>query len=321
MWFSRPGWRCSAFWATLTFMPAKLAHTCPSSEVRLPYTTFMAGLPMKPATNRFTGLLNSSVGVATCSRLYGPLGRHRSHHGDPMTQRHRFDLVMGHVHRGGPQPLVEAAQLRPHLHPQLGIQIRQWLVHQERLGLAHDGSTHRHPLTLTTRERLGLAVQELRDLQDLGGFVHPRVDLRLRHLAEFQPERHVVVHRHVRIEGVVLEHHRDIPILGRHIVDEFVPDVHLALGDLLEPGDHPQNRRLSTTGRTDQNEELRVLDDEVHLANGSGAIGIDLAQILQNDLVPQQTPPELGRYRQCTRPRRTMRRVAKRSSHRAPELG
>jgi hypothetical protein len=42
---------------------------------------------------------------------------------------------------------------------------------------------------------------------------------RLASLPPPQAERHVVVHRHVRIETVVLEHHRDVAIADVDVVD------------------------------------------------------------------------------------------------------
>jgi len=33
------------------------------------------------------------------------------------------------------------------------------------------------------------------------------------------PKRHVLAHRHVRVERVVLEHHGDVAVLRRHVVD------------------------------------------------------------------------------------------------------
>src|SRR5574341_1270941 len=47
----------------------------------------------------------------------------------------------------------------------------------------------------------------------------PSLDLGLRHPAELEAECNVVVHAHVRVERVVLEDHRDVAVLRRHIVD------------------------------------------------------------------------------------------------------
>jgi hypothetical protein len=67
----------------------------------------------------------------------------------------------------------------------------------------------------------------------------------------------------------------------RHAVDDGAADRNLALGDLLEPGDHPQQRRLAAARGPDEHAELTVGDRDVdtadhmrgsevlvHLANG-----------------------------------------------------
>ena len=74
----------------------------------------------------------------------------------------------------------------------------------------------------------------------LGGFLDAPVDLGLGDLAQLQAEGEVVAHRHVRVERVALEDHRDVAILRRDIVDDSVADVEVAAGDLLEPGEHAQ---------------------------------------------------------------------------------
>ena len=66
--------------------------------------------------------------------------------------------------------------------------------------------------------------------------------------------------RHMRIERIVLEHHRDVPLLGRDVVDDAVADRDRAGGDVLEPGEHAQKRRLAAAGGADQDDELAVLD-------------------------------------------------------------
>jgi hypothetical protein len=67
----------------------------------------------------------------------------------------------------------------------------------------------------------------------------------------------------VRVERVVLEHHRDVARLGRHVVDDLVADADLALGDFLEAGDHAKERRLAAARRPDEHAELAVGDRDV----------------------------------------------------------
>jgi hypothetical protein len=58
------------------------------------------------------------------------------------------------------------------LHAQGGVQVGQRLVKQEHLGLAHDGAANGHALALAARQLLGLAVQQMLDVQDLGSVLH-----------------------------------------------------------------------------------------------------------------------------------------------------
>ena len=64
------------------------------------------------------------------------------------------------------------------------------------------------------------------------------------------------------IEGVGLEHHRDVALLGCESHDGLIANQHLALVFALEAGDDPQQSGLSTTGRTDESEELSIGDLE-----------------------------------------------------------
>src|ERR1700735_5468077 len=68
----------------------------------------------------------------------------------------------------------------------------------------------------------------------------------------------------MRIERIVLEHHRDVALFGLHIVDDAVADRDGSRGDVFEPGEHPQQGRLAATGGADQDDEGAVLDWDRH---------------------------------------------------------
>ena len=231
------------------------------------------------------------------------------HDNDAVAQRHGLGLVVGHIDKGGVDALAQLDQLGAHLIAQLGVQIAQRLVHQEHGGVTDDGAADGHALALTAGQRLGLAVQILGDIQDLGGLPHLPVDLVLGYLLQLQRECHVLIHGHVGIQGVVLEHHGDVAILRLHIVHQLVADPQLAGGDVLQTGDHPQGGGLAAAGGTHQYDEFLVRDLQTELLDGHYAllgdleaalflrrllalfglflllgVGVDLLQILQNHL-------------------------------------
>ncbi len=199
-------------------------------------------------------------------------------HGDPVAHGHGLDLVVRDVHRGGAQPALQRGDLGARLHPQLGVQVGQRLVHAEHLRLPHDRPAHRHPLALATGERLRLAVQELLQVEDLGRFPDPLGDHVLGLAGDLEREAHVLADAHVRVERVVLEDHRDVAVLGRHVRHVPAADQDRALVDLLEAGEHAQRGGLPATRRPDQDEELPVLDLEVQRVDrGSLRAGVDAA--------------------------------------------
>ena len=178
--------------------------------------------------------------------------------GDAVAHRHGLDLVVGDVDGRDPEAALERRDLGAGLHAQLGVEVRQRLVHEEDLGGAHDGTAHGDALALATGEGLRLALEVVGQVEDAGRLLHALADLALVDPGDLQGEAHVVGHRHVRVERVVLEHHRDVAVLGRQVGDVAVADPDLPVVDLLEAGEHAQGGGLATPGGTDEDEELPV---------------------------------------------------------------
>jgi hypothetical protein len=118
----------------------------------------------------------------------------RAHDHDPVAHGHRLDLIVRDVDRRRSEPAMQREDLSTHLHAELRVEIREWLVEQEDRRLAHDGSPHRHALPLTARELLGQPVELRREAEHICCFTNALIDLGLRHLAELQSEGHVVAH-------------------------------------------------------------------------------------------------------------------------------
>ena len=86
----------------------------------------------------------------------------------------------------------------------------------------------------------------------------------------------------MRVERVGLEHHRDIAGARRQIVDGLAADLDHAVADILEPGDHPQRRRLAAAGRTDQRDKLAILDLKIDAMHDVD-IAVALDQLFECD--------------------------------------
>ncbi len=203
--------------------------------------------------------------------------------GDALAEGHRLDLVVRDVERRDAEPIVERRELGAHRDAKFRVEVRERLVHQERLGLAHDRPAHGDALALSTRERRGLAVEELAEPERLRDLVHAPFPLRLRHPPELEAVGEVVSHRHVRIERVVLEHHGDVPLLRRLLGHVHVVDQHRAVGDVLEAGDHPQERRLPAARRAHEHDELAVGDVQGEAVDGLDAVREDLRDLVDVD--------------------------------------
>ena len=72
---------------------------------------------------------------------------------------------------------MQALDLDAHLRAQLGIEVRQRLVEQEYLRIAHDAAAERDTLLLATRQLFRLALQQLVQAKHVGGTVDRRLDL------------------------------------------------------------------------------------------------------------------------------------------------
>ena len=203
------------------------------------------------------------------------------HDGHAISHRHGLDLVVRHVDRGDVELLLQARDLGARLHAQLRVEVRERLVHQERLRVAHDGAPHGHALALPAGEGARLAVEQRLEPERLRGVPHPPVDLGLRHLLDAQSERDVLVHAEVRVEGVALEHHGDVAIARGHVVDDALADPDRAFRDGLEPRDHAKGGGLAAAGRAHEHHELAVGDVQVEVADRPHAAVVHLGDVLE----------------------------------------
>ena len=90
------------------------------------------------------------------------------------------------------------------------------------------------------------------------------------HAADFQPPRHILFHAHVRIEGVVLKHHRNTAILRFHLGDALAVNPDIARGHALQPRHHAQQGGFAAAGRAHHHDKLAVRHVERERLNDLG---------------------------------------------------
>ena len=168
------------------------------------------------------------------------LDRAVAQHHHAIGQRHRLDLIVSDVDRGCAELAVQLGDLDPGLAAQRGVEIGQWLVEQEHLGRAHNRPPDRNPLALAARQLCRPALQVGPEVEDCRGALDLVANHRLVDVRQPQRKRHVIGYRHVRIQRIRLEHHRQVA-LGRRQIGDVAPVEHQAAAiDRFQAGDQPQ---------------------------------------------------------------------------------
>ena len=157
---------------------------------------------------------------------------------------------------------------------------RQRLVHQVDRRPPHQRPADRDPLHLAARElrRLGC-----RACGRCAASPPPRATVRSISAARQRAQRRaqrkgqVLAHRQVRVERILLEHHRHVALrrgLAHHVA---AADGDAARVRRLEPGDQPQRRGLAGAGRPEQHHEGAVGNGHASMSLHRGDVAEALA--------------------------------------------
>ncbi len=187
---------------------------------------------------------------------------------------------MSYIDNGSAQSLMQLGNLSTHLYTQLGVQVGKRLIHQEYLGVAHNGTAHRNTLTLSAGERSRLPIQKLLQIQDSCRLLYLFVNLLLGRFLNLQAECHIVPYGHMGIQRVALEYHCDITILRLHIVHQLSVNLELAGGNALQTCHHTQSCGLSAAGGSYENDKFLILDLQVEILYSLISVGVSLVNIL-----------------------------------------
>ena len=136
-------------------------------------------------------------------------------------------------------------------------------------------------LTLPAGQLSWLTIHELRQLQRLCRLLHSLRDIRVVMAAQLEPEAEIALDRHVRIQRVALEHHRDVAIAGLEPRDVALADQDRAGSGLLQPGDQPQQCALTAARWADQHQQFAVADSERGVVDRDMPVRVDLTYAAQ----------------------------------------
>ena len=204
-----------------------------------------------------------------------------SHDHDAAAHGHGFDLVVGDVDEGRSQSFVEADDLGAHGGTEFGVEVGEGFIEQKHLGTAHDGAAEGDALTLAAREGAGLSVKVLGDAENGGGLHDLLMDDVLFLMGGLEGKGHVLIDRHMGVEGVVLKDHGDVAVAGFHVVDDDVVDAEFPGRDIFETCDHAQGGGFPATAGADKDNELTVTDLHIKVVDRLGRAVVDLVDVFE----------------------------------------
>ena len=188
-------------------------------------------------------------------------------------------LVVGHHDGGGPNRPQQRLQLQTQLLAELRVEVRQRLVQEQDVRLDRQSAGQRHPLLLAATELTGSPPLEADESDLLEPPPHPVGDLTPSDPALAHAVRDVLLHRHMREQGVVLEHQADAPLVRTPACHVPARDPDRAPVRCLEAGNEAQGGRLAAATRTQQRDALPGSNRE-----GQGIDGRDTPEALDDVL-------------------------------------
>ncbi len=186
-----------------------------------------------------------------------------------MRQGQRLVLRMGHEHESDADILLQVDQLDLHLLAQLGIQRTERFIQQQQARAVDQGAPERHALLLAARQFARIMLRLVGQMHQLQRFPGESFDFVRRAVRHLEREGDVLRHRHVREQGVALEHGMNRTPLRRCGCEILAIQENLSAVGQVETCDQAQQCSLATAGGAEQGKEFPGLDAEVDVIYSS----------------------------------------------------
>src|SRR5882762_465639 len=197
------------------------------------------------------------------------------HQDDAVGDLQRLFLVVGDEDGGDVQVVMQPAQPPPQVLAHLGVERAERFVQEQDLGLHGQRAGERDALALAPRELRRVAVREPVELDQTQQVVHPRVDLFARRPRPARPhpqaKGHVLEHRHLPEERVVLEAEAHLALAGSASRGLLAVDEDFTGIGRGQATDDAQQRGLPAAARTEQRHQLALADLERDPVQGDEA--------------------------------------------------
>ncbi len=162
---------------------------------------------------------------------------------------------------------MQLADLVAHAATQVGIKITQRLIEQQHFRFEDQRPGQRHALLLAAGDLIHIAIVKALQVHHRQRLFDAGFDLPTRYAEHLQAVADVLAQRHVREQGVRLEHHADITLLNGAVGHVLAVDKDLPAGGLFQPGDQTQYRGFTAAGRAEQRYHLPLRDRQVDVFN------------------------------------------------------
>ncbi|MNT19628.1 hypothetical protein D3C72_1548960 [compost metagenome] len=167
---------------------------------------------------------------------------------------------MGDVDKRNAQLFVDAFEFQLHVLTQAFVEGAQRLVHQQDAWAIHQRPGECDTLLLAAGQLRRVAVLEAFQARQCQRLLDPNPGFGGRYFAQVEGEGDVLGHAHVREQGIALENHAHVALVGRQFADVVAVHEDPATVWRVKTGKHHQSGGLARTAGAEQGQKFALAD-------------------------------------------------------------